>query len=176
MGGLFAGGVPTLPSRGRGAPGGASRPGPGISVPPPSRPQPPAQRMPLPQRDSQPPMRMPPPQREPAPQPQRMPINIPVQQPPAPVSSPTRSAPTSNGSSSSSSGLLGYCKANYAFPGQRSGDLAFNVGDVIGITSKNPNGWWTGALGGATGQFPSNYVEEIEHGIVFPSFQSNYIL
>ncbi|KAL1875932.1 hypothetical protein VTK73DRAFT_9716 [Phialemonium thermophilum] len=50
--------------------------------------------------------------------------------------------------------------ALYDYSAQAEGDLSFRAGDVIEIVSRtaNENEWWTGKLGGKTGQFPGNYV------------------
>jgi len=47
--------------------------------------------------------------------------------------------------------------ASYAFTGTEPGDLSFNAGDVISVTSTDGE-WWTGSLNGKTGIFPANYV------------------
>eukprot|EP01103_Thecamoeba_quadrilineata_P010052 TRINITY_DN2073_c1_g4_i1.p1 TRINITY_DN2073_c1_g4~~TRINITY_DN2073_c1_g4_i1.p1 ORF type:complete len:1062 (+),score=394.84 TRINITY_DN2073_c1_g4_i1:58-3186(+) len=44
---------------------------------------------------------------------------------------------------------------------EEEGDLCFNAGDIIDILAMD-EGWWTGALRGAIGILPSNYVEVIE--------------
>lgn len=37
---------------------------------------------------------------------------------------------------------------------QHVGDLALSVGDKVEVTRKGDDGWWTGTLRGATGNFP----------------------
>ncbi|KAL2115635.1 hypothetical protein VTJ04DRAFT_9890 [Mycothermus thermophilus] len=51
--------------------------------------------------------------------------------------------------------------ALYDFSAQAEGDLSFRAGDVIEVVQRtnNENEWWTGRLGGKTGQFPGNYVK-----------------
>uniref|UniRef100_H2YPF9 Uncharacterized protein n=1 Tax=Ciona savignyi TaxID=51511 RepID=H2YPF9_CIOSA len=49
--------------------------------------------------------------------------------------------------------------AVFAFTGTEPGDLSFDVGDVIDVTSTDGE-WWTGSLRGKSGIFPANYVAE----------------
>lgn len=53
-------------------------------------------------------------------------------------------------------------KALYSYAGQHEDELAFNAGDIITLLSKDEEAWWKGELNGASGVFPSNYVEEIQ--------------
>ncbi|XP_046287929.1 SH3 domain-containing YSC84-like protein 1 isoform X1 [Marmota monax] len=50
--------------------------------------------------------------------------------------------------------------ALYSFEGQQPGDLNFQAGDKIIVTSKTDShfDWWEGNLRGQTGIFPANYV------------------
>lgn len=50
--------------------------------------------------------------------------------------------------------------AIYPFQGQQPGDLTFNAGDKIKVTTKTDSqfDWWEGSLHGRTGIFPANYV------------------
>uniref|UniRef100_A0A8C5SC23 SH3 domain-containing YSC84-like protein 1 n=1 Tax=Laticauda laticaudata TaxID=8630 RepID=A0A8C5SC23_LATLA len=50
--------------------------------------------------------------------------------------------------------------AIYPFQGQQPGDLTFNPGDKIKVTTKTDSqfDWWEGSLHGKTGIFPANYV------------------
>ncbi|KAM5316985.1 SH3 domain-containing YSC84-like protein 1 isoform 3-T3 [Glossophaga mutica] len=50
--------------------------------------------------------------------------------------------------------------ALYSFQGQQPGDLSFQAGDRITVTSKSDShfDWWEGTLRGQTGIFPANYV------------------
>jgi len=53
-------------------------------------------------------------------------------------------------------------KAIYAYQGERSTDLAFNVGDIITVVSESSASgpdWWEGELNGRRGPFPLNHVE-----------------
>jgi len=52
-------------------------------------------------------------------------------------------------------------KALYSYAGQHEDELAFNVGDIITLISKEEEAWWKGELDGNQGVFPSNYVEEL---------------
>lgn len=58
-------------------------------------------------------------------------------------------------------GDLEYYVAVYSYQSAEPGDLVFNEGDSIIVTSKNGD-WWTGTCGDNTGIFPSNYVQKIE--------------
>ncbi|KAJ3016451.1 hypothetical protein HKX48_004026 [Thoreauomyces humboldtii] len=50
--------------------------------------------------------------------------------------------------------------ALYDFVGERESDLSFKKGDTITvIKSGSPADWWSGSVGGRTGEFPGNYVE-----------------
>lgn len=55
------------------------------------------------------------------------------------------------------------CTALYDYPGDgpgQDGDLVFAAGDVINILDESDaSGWWQGELNGATGYFPSNFVQ-----------------
>ncbi|XP_035265370.1 intersectin-1 isoform X1 [Anguilla anguilla] len=48
--------------------------------------------------------------------------------------------------------------AMYTYESSEQGDLTFQQGDVITVLKKEGD-WWTGAVGGRTGVFPSNYVK-----------------
>ncbi|XP_045700323.1 SH3 domain-containing YSC84-like protein 1 [Phyllostomus hastatus] len=50
--------------------------------------------------------------------------------------------------------------ALYSFQGQQPGDLSFQAGDRITVTSKSDShfDWWEGELRGQIGIFPANYV------------------
>ena len=58
-------------------------------------------------------------------------------------------------------------KLNKLFSGQHDDELAFNVGDIITLISKEEEAWWKGELDGKQGVFPSNYVEEIPSNCKF---------
>jgi hypothetical protein len=49
------------------------------------------------------------------------------------------------------------CVALYDFVGEHPGDLSFQKGDVIYISSQNGD-WYEGSCHGAKGIFPANYV------------------
>ncbi|XP_013413935.1 intersectin-1 [Lingula anatina] len=51
--------------------------------------------------------------------------------------------------------------AMYNYISGEAGDLSFNQGDIITITSKDGD-WWTGTLNDKTGIFPANYVKKME--------------
>mmetsp|Transcript_41276 Transcript_41276/g.95250 ORF Transcript_41276/g.95250 Transcript_41276/m.95250 type:complete len:392 (-) Transcript_41276:246-1421(-) len=50
-------------------------------------------------------------------------------------------------------------KALFDCEAETDADLAFAVGDIIIVTSKDDSGWWEGTCNGKSGQFPANYVE-----------------
>ncbi|KAI0286718.1 hypothetical protein BGY98DRAFT_941598 [Russula aff. rugulosa BPL654] len=55
-----------------------------------------------------------------------------------------------------------YVVALYDFSAQADGDLDFKVGDRIEVVERTDSAedWWTGRLGGRTGVFPGNYVQD----------------
>ena len=55
----------------------------------------------------------------------------------------------------------------YSYAGQHEDELAFNVGDIIILISKEEEAWWKGELDGNQGVFPSNYVEELNCKYIF---------
>ncbi|MEE6476681.1 hypothetical protein FKM82_011177, partial [Ascaphus truei] len=62
------------------------------------------------------------------------------------------------GKSSRGDGII--ATALYPFEGQQPGDLMFQAGDKITVTTKTDLqfDWWEGRLKGNTGIFPANYV------------------
>lgn len=46
----------------------------------------------------------------------------------------------------------------YTYESTEQGDLSFQQGEIVVVTRKEGD-WWTGATGGRTGVFPSNYVK-----------------
>lgn len=54
--------------------------------------------------------------------------------------------------------------AMFAFEAQESSDLSFKVGDVIEVLQRtqSKNEWWRGRLNGQIGDFPANYVKEMD--------------
>ncbi|EIW65276.1 BAR-domain-containing protein [Trametes versicolor FP-101664 SS1] len=55
-----------------------------------------------------------------------------------------------------------YVVALYDFEAQADGDLEFKAGDRIEVVERTDSveDWWTGRLGGRTGVFPGNYVQD----------------
>ncbi|KAI9304465.1 hypothetical protein BJ944DRAFT_181632 [Cunninghamella echinulata] len=53
--------------------------------------------------------------------------------------------------------------AKYDFTAQQAGDLSFKVGDHITVTqwSGDKQSWWFGFIGHHSGQFPANFVDQI---------------
>ncbi|XP_073696019.1 ABI family, member 3a isoform X2 [Garra rufa] len=49
--------------------------------------------------------------------------------------------------------------ALYNYDTGKPGDLVFQEGDIIYVTSRNEDGWCEGVLNGVKGYFPGNYVE-----------------
>jgi len=68
------------------------------------------------------------------------------------------------GSSEPEGAAAPLCKAKavYAYAKQRDTDLELEVGEVISVFVKNDNGWWEGEGKHGRGDFPGNYVVEIE--------------
>ena len=64
----------------------------------------------------------------------------------------------------------------YSYAGQHEDELAFNVGDIITLISKEEEAWWKGELDGNQGVFPSNYVEEINCKYIFSSWKLGFLL
>ncbi|XP_058627953.1 ABI family, member 3a isoform X3 [Onychostoma macrolepis] len=49
--------------------------------------------------------------------------------------------------------------ALYSYDTGKPGDLVFQEGDIVYLTSRNEDGWCEGILNGVKGYFPGNYVE-----------------
>jgi growth factor receptor-binding protein 2 len=65
------------------------------------------------------------------------------------------------------SGLTNNCCVNfrqflvqalYDFTPQEPGELEFKRGDVITVTDRSDQHWWTGEIGARRGLFPATYV------------------
>ncbi|TKR94098.1 hypothetical protein L596_008431 [Steinernema carpocapsae] len=57
--------------------------------------------------------------------------------------------------------LLPLVQALYPYEAQDTDELSFSQGQKIELINKDASGWWQGKLGGKTGLFPANYVEEL---------------
>ncbi len=49
-------------------------------------------------------------------------------------------------------------QALYDFTPQEPGELEFKRGDVITVTDRSDQHWWTGEIGARRGLFPATYV------------------
>lgn len=49
-------------------------------------------------------------------------------------------------------------QALYDFTPQEHGELEFKRGDVITVTDRSDQHWWTGEMGNRRGLFPATYV------------------
>ena len=49
-------------------------------------------------------------------------------------------------------------QALYDFTPQEPGELEFKRGDVITVTDRSDQHWWTGEVGNRKGLFPATYV------------------
>lgn len=56
-------------------------------------------------------------------------------------------------------------RALWDFIAEKVSDLSFNKGDIITILRRFSNGWWEGELNGFIGDFPCNFVEELDNGV-----------
>jgi len=50
--------------------------------------------------------------------------------------------------------------AIYDYNADKEDELTFQEGQTIYVLKKNDDGWWEGIMGGITGLFPGNYVEQ----------------
>ena len=46
---------------------------------------------------------------------------------------------------------------------QEQGELEFRRGDVLTVTDRSDQHWWTGELGNRRGLFPATYVTPYQH-------------
>ncbi|KAL1918202.1 uncharacterized protein VTP21DRAFT_3468 [Calcarisporiella thermophila] len=69
-------------------------------------------------------------------------------------------------------------QAIYKWPGQNTGDLIFDAGDIIDVFDTSDPIWWKGILrnSGAIGTFPANYVTTVEQGRWIPLAHSAHSL
>ena len=49
-----------------------------------------------------------------------------------------------------------------SFVAEQADDLPLAVGDIVAVTDRAADGWWTGSIDGQSGLFPGNHVELIE--------------
>ncbi|KAJ3607434.1 hypothetical protein NHX12_024485 [Muraenolepis orangiensis] len=69
-----------------------------------------------------------------------------------------------------------YCKSLYPFSGeQHLQGLTLEVGDRVRVVQAPPGGWWEGEKDGATGWFPSSYVQVLEVRAASRSFREKLL-
>eukprot|EP00049_Salpingoeca_infusionum_P018370 m.356955 g.356955 ORF g.356955 m.356955 type:complete len:1042 (+) comp17672_c0_seq1:247-3372(+) len=51
-------------------------------------------------------------------------------------------------------------RAIYDYEARDADELNLKYGETVIILKKDPSGWWQGKIGGRTGLFPANYIEE----------------
>lgn len=61
-------------------------------------------------------------------------------------------------------------EAMFEYTPQHVGDLALKVGDKIEVSRKGADGWWTGSLRGAQGNFPGELEMHIAHRATAPRY------
>ena len=49
-----------------------------------------------------------------------------------------------------------------SFAAEQADDLALAVGDIVVVSDRAADGWWTGSIDGRKGLFPGNHVELVE--------------
>lgn len=74
---------------------------------------------------------------------------------------PTTTTTTTTSAPASNNKYMGQVVAAYEYDAQETTELSFKPGDVIKVTAQEDE-WWTGELKGKTGQFPSNFVGELQ--------------
>lgn len=52
--------------------------------------------------------------------------------------------------------------ALYPYTAGNPDELSFNKDDIISVTAREEEAWWTGELNGVSGLFPSNYVAPLQ--------------
>lgn len=73
--------------------------------------------------------------------------------------SPVPSTSNANGNNNGCA-IVSWALVKYNYEAQQSDELSLVKGTRIRVMEKSSDGWWKGELGGLTGWFPSNYVEE----------------
>eukprot|EP00037_Helgoeca_nana_P032195 m.412640 g.412640 ORF g.412640 m.412640 type:complete len:217 (+) comp28902_c0_seq1:83-733(+) len=64
-------------------------------------------------------------------------------------------------------------RALYPYAAVNEGELSFEEGDMIYISSKNDDGWWDATINGKQGTIPGNYVEaDGGESVAFPMHEA----
>eukprot|EP01108_Squamamoeba_japonica_P004940 TRINITY_DN3866_c0_g1_i1.p2 TRINITY_DN3866_c0_g1~~TRINITY_DN3866_c0_g1_i1.p2 ORF type:complete len:366 (-),score=119.31 TRINITY_DN3866_c0_g1_i1:56-1153(-) len=58
--------------------------------------------------------------------------------------------------------MLGYARAHTRFVPEGEGELGLEVGDIVCVLTRDPDGWWKGILKGRRAYFPANHCDNYQ--------------